>query len=123
MEKYRPSNGSEGDWFINEYCMNCIHENPSQESKHKCDILTFTFCLDLNDKDYPSEWTYNEKHEPICTAFSKWDWNIDGDPNDPDNPKAPKPDDPNQLCFPFIIAEIEQSIKYHSQNPELIKWS
>ncbi len=104
--KYRPSNGTEGMGFIETYCANCIHENPNPELKPNCDILSRTMWYGVNDKEYPTEWVYNEDNKPCCTEFKKWDWGNDGDPNDRDNPKAPVPDDPNQLCFPFIFDEI-----------------
>lgn len=104
--KYRPSNGTEGDYFMCEHCYQCIHDHPNPDLKPKCEIIVLTMCLDLNDKDYPAEWTYDENNKPTCTKFLKWDWDNDGDPNDPDNPKAPVPEDPNQLCLPFIFEEI-----------------
>lgn len=115
-KKYRPSNGSEGDHFISTFCMNCIHENPNPELKPNCEILTFTMCYDVNEPEYPEEWIYNDQGKPVCSSFKKWDWGNDGDPNDPDNPKAPIPEDPNQLCIPFMIAEIEESIKQAALN-------
>ncbi|MBP6512321.1 MAG: hypothetical protein KA347_06610 [Bacteroidia bacterium] len=111
-KKYCPSNGTEGDWFMSKFCCNCIHDNPNYDAKSpRCDILTMTMCVSVNDKDYPKEWIYNEENKPICTAFVKWDWGNDGDPNDPNNPKAPIPEDPNQLCLPFIIDEIKLNTK------------
>jgi hypothetical protein len=106
MKKYRPSNGTEGMAFCEHFCERCIHENPSQESKRKCDILTATMLYDVNEEKYPKEWTYDENGSPTCTNWVKWDWNNDGDPDDPDNPKAPIPENPNQLCFPFLLDEI-----------------
>lgn len=105
--KYRPSNGTEGMSFIDDFCCNCIHEHPNPDSKPKCDLLSASFCYDINEPGYPKEWIYDENDKPTCTAFTRWDWNNDGDPNDPENPKAPTPTDPNQLCLPFIIEEIE----------------
>lgn len=69
--------------------------------------------LSVNDKEYPKEWTYDENDKPICTKWQKWDWGNDGDPDDPENPNAPIPDDPNQLCLPFAITEIEENINEH----------
>jgi hypothetical protein len=110
QRKYRPSNGTEGDYFMSKFCYQCIHDNPDYNAKEpRCEIMTLTMCLDLNDKEYPKEWCYGEDGKPKCTNFVKWDWGNDGDPNDPDNPKAPIPDDPNQLCMPFIIDEIERN--------------
>lgn len=40
----------------------------------KCEILTNTMVYDWKDPKYPSEWTYDEKDKPCCTAFKKWDW-------------------------------------------------
>jgi hypothetical protein len=61
---------------------------------------------DVKDPEYPREWCYDESGKPTCTAWVKWDWGTDGDPDDPDNPKYRPPDDPNQLCMPFIFDEI-----------------
>ena len=104
--KYQPSNGSEGDYFMSEFCMNCINCDPDPDGKKQCDILGRTLCLGVDDPNYPTEWIYNDNDEPTCTAWVKWDWGKDGDPDDPENPKAPIPEDPNQLCFPFIMDEI-----------------
>ena len=109
--KYRPSNGTEGMGFIGLFCDNCINENPHPDNKPKCGILSASMLYDLRDEKYPCEWCYGEDDKPTCTAFVKWDWGNDGDPNDPDNPKAPVPEDPNQLCFPFILDEYEINIK------------
>ena len=108
-KRYRPSNGTEGCCFIETYCMNCIHEKFSHtynDDDKKCDILSRTMIYEINEKEYPEEWQYDENNRPCCTAFKKWDWGNDGDPNDPDNPKYQPPDNPNQLCFPFIFDEI-----------------
>jgi hypothetical protein len=119
MRKYQPSNGTEGMAFIDIWCGNCIHESPEMESKHKCEILTLTMGLDVKDPEYPLEWCYDEKGYGQCTAFVKWDWGNDGDPNDPYNPKAPIPVSDKQLVFPFIVSDIEQSILETYRNPQL----
>jgi hypothetical protein len=99
MNKYKPSNGTEGMIFTDEYCMNCIHCDPNPEGEKQCDILLRTMCYDLNDKEYPEEWTYNEKEEPICTAWKKWNWGAKGNPDDPNNPNYQEPHNPNQLIL------------------------
>lgn len=104
--KYRPSNGDEGMWFTGTYCMNCIHCDPNPNGPKQCEILGKTLWLSVNDPEYPAEWIYDEQGKPICTAWKKWDWGNDGNPDDPNNPKAPIPEDPNQLCLPFILEEI-----------------
>lgn len=109
MKKYRPSNGTEGMYFMDKFCDNCIHENP--ESGKSCDLIAMSMCYDINDTEYPKEWCYNDKDEPTCTKWIKWDWGKNGDPNDPENPLAPLPDNPDQLVMPFIIEEtLKQSI-------------
>lgn len=109
---YRPSNGTEGEAFIYNWCRNCIHGKYEHDQEaDSCDIVCRSFAFDVDDPEYPKEWTYNDQGDAVCTAFVKWDWNNDGDPDDPENPKAPVPEDPNQLCLPFVLEEIERNIK------------
>lgn len=106
MRKYRPSNGTEGEYFIEEHCMNCIHMDPNPEGVKQCDILLRSMVYDIEEKEYPTEWVYKDG-EPTCTSWQKWDWGDDGDPDDPYNPKAPTPVAPNQLMLFSILDEIE----------------
>jgi hypothetical protein len=106
MKKYRPSSGSEGIWFCGMFCDQCINQHPDPNNKKQCMILCRTLCHSINEPEYPTEWVYDENNNPTCTAFVKWDWNNDGDPDDPDNPKAPIPENPMQLTMPFIFDEI-----------------
>lgn len=106
---YVPSNGTEGMAFIEEFCDNCIHEKWSHthnDDDKKCDILSRSMLCSVTEKDYPREWQY-VAGRPTCTAFVKWDWGNDGDPDDPDNPKSPSPPTPiNQLdIFPLYPNE------------------
>lgn len=107
--KYRPSNGTEGDCFIEKYCMNCLHCDPNPDGDKQCMILCNTMEYDIDDEEYPSEWTYDEDNNPICTKWQKWDWGKYGDPDNPDNPLAPPPPlDPNQLSlFPLHPNETD----------------
>lgn len=109
---YRPSNGSEGMGFTGEFCDNCVHENPDPDSKRKCELLSATMMLDPWEKGYPREWQYTPEGKPTCTAFVKWDWGNDGDPDDPDNPKKlPDPPDPCQMdLFPLYPTCVEKPI-------------
>ena len=100
-EKYRPSNGTEGMIFEGKFCSNCIHgkyEHTQDDNDNPCDILSSAFLFDINDDAYPEEWIYDEKGEPTCTAFKKWDWLQR--PEGPDAP-PPIPPDPRQLKIPF----------------------
>jgi hypothetical protein len=103
---YRPSNGTEGMIFEDNYCSHCIHDNPNPNSEKKCEIILAAMCFYPPEPEYPREWVYlNDK--PYCTKFVKWDWGNDGDPDDPHNPKAPSPPTPvNQLnLFPLFPDE------------------
>ena len=104
--KYQPSNGTEGMMFMENYCEQCLHEkwiHTQNDNDLKCEILSNTMIYTIKDKEYPSEWIYNENEKPTCTKFKKWDWdNNDGDDlNEP--PESPT-DDPNQLML-FSIAD------------------
>lgn len=99
MNKYLPSNGTEGMAFTDAYCMQCINCNPNPEGKKQCDILCRSMAYDVNEDEYPKEWTYDKEGRPICTSWNKWDWDTQGDPDDPENPKAPVPFNPNQLLL------------------------
>lgn len=103
MRKYQPSNGTEGDYFISEHCMQCLHCDPDPSGAKQCEILCATMCFNVTDKEYPKEWCYIDD-KPTCTKWQKWDWGEDGDPDDPNNPKAPPVDDPNQLML-FSVAD------------------
>ena len=119
MKKYRPSNGCEGDWFLSNFCSNCIHgkfEHTGDIKDNPCEIASNSMLFDLKDKEYPEEWQYDEKGEPTCTAFVKWDWNRDNDGNWIDPPPQ-IPDDPNQLCMPFLFDEI--GVKQLKEEPAM----
>lgn len=111
MKLYRPSNGTEGDMFMDNFCYQCIHENPKENGSPKCEIITLVMCYDTKDKEYPKEWCYDENEKPTCTKFTKFDWSNDNDGDEYTPPLAPIPDDPNQLCMPFIIDEVNSNIE------------
>jgi len=105
MDKYQPSNGTEGMSFIEDHCMQCLHCDPDPSGAKQCKILCATMCFNVNDKEYPNEWVYIDD-KPTCTKWQKWDWGEDGDPDDPNNPKAPPVDDPNQLMLFSVSDDI-----------------
>lgn len=103
--KYQPSSGSEGIWFCGNFCDRCANQHPDYNHPKQCMILCRTMCHNIKDKEYPEEWIYNDQDKPVCTAHVPWDWGRDDDGNWIEPPVAP-PDDPNQLCMPFIFDEI-----------------
>lgn len=70
-EKYRPSNGTEGDCFQAAWCEKCERDREYQESnggKPGCEILARTMACDVDDPRYPIEWIV-DADGPKCTAF------------------------------------------------------
>jgi len=62
---YRPSNGSEGEWFLGRFCHRCVKDSEGKP----CSILGRTFTYNETDKRYPKEWI-EDADGPRCTAFS-----------------------------------------------------
>ena len=60
---YRPSNGTEGQIFQEQWCDRC-----RRGQGDGCRILSDSMAFDTSDKEYPSELRY-ENDMPICTAF------------------------------------------------------
>lgn len=86
LRLYRPSNGSEGDWFRGQFCDRCVRDRDWRESEtNPCEILNATLCLSTDDPHYPSEWRYDENDDPVCMAF-------DRDPSVP-NPEPLTPEE------------------------------
>ncbi|WP_417216540.1 hypothetical protein [Alcanivorax sp.] len=63
-EKWRPSNGTEGEMFIASQCDGCKRWNGGD-----CKILLKTMFFDVEDEDYPPEWCYGDDGQPKCAAF------------------------------------------------------
>lgn len=114
--KYQPSNGTEGMWFIDEHCMNCLHCDPNPDGEKQCMILGNSMAYSINDPEYPKEWIYVED-KPTCTKWQKWDWGNDGNPDDPDNPKAPKPDEPINLDQLKLFPLYPDESTFESKKP------
>lgn len=70
-EAYRPSNGSEGDFFQAKYCNRCDNDWLFRTFGEGtgCHILAKTLIFDTRDEEYPKEWVYNDAGRPVCTAF------------------------------------------------------
>ncbi len=102
---FRPSNGTEGDIFCDNYCFQCIHERwahfmDEDNEEDKCEIYSRMMLFDIKDPEYPAELIYMNK-KPTCTNYVHWDWGNDRDGRN----EPPKPDSvgPNQLMFPFML--------------------
>lgn len=69
---YRPSNGTEGEYFEAKFCGKCERERAFREShgeKGGCSIHAHVFALSIDDKDYPKEWRQDGPEGPRCDAF------------------------------------------------------
>ena len=66
-ELYRPSNGTEGEIFAEEWCDNCIYDDA--ENERYCPIFNASMAYLIDDPKYPREWIYDENGEPMCTKF------------------------------------------------------
>lgn len=64
--KYRPSNGSEGEWFMSKFCERCVKDSEARP----CRIIGLTMSLDISHKDYPRAWVEDAETGPRCTEFS-----------------------------------------------------
>jgi hypothetical protein len=93
---YEPSNGTEGEWFMEQFCYRCKHElfiHTANHAHHKCDILNRALTHTHKEPDYPKEWVY-EGTKPICTAHVAHKWfNEQGELQEYEEPF----EDPNQL--------------------------
>lgn len=65
--------------------------------------MSRSLLYDAKDPKYPREWVFNSEGWPVCTAWSKWDWNSEkGD----EPPTPPEPEDPRQLLMPLDITDL-----------------
>jgi hypothetical protein len=65
---YRPSNGTEGDMFMAEWCGNCASADYEGDG---CVIQLRALMHKIDDPDYPAEWSLTDGGCPQCTAFCK----------------------------------------------------
>ena len=80
--KYRPSNGSEGVSFCEDFCDQCKFCGWTLDGEPKepnCDILIRSLTFGIDEPEYPEELTYTDGKGPNCSKFQKWDW-TKGDP-------------------------------------------
>lgn len=65
-QKWRPSNGTEGEMFQSNYCSDCDR----WDEETGCPIAAATFSLDKGDPEYPQEWQIGSDGQPTCSAFN-----------------------------------------------------
>lgn len=64
MKLYRPSNGTEGMYFIDDWCFKC-----ERDKDEDCPLLAASLAYAIDEPEYPQEWHYDDKGEPICSEF------------------------------------------------------
>lgn len=71
IEPYQPSNGAEGECFMEKFCFKCAKDNfdPDTGGGDPCQILGNTMLFDEDDAGYPREWRQDGPEGPRCTAF------------------------------------------------------
>lgn len=71
VKLYRPSNGTEGEIFMDAWCGKCakFERCPEVGGRH-CDIQMRSFIHGIDEPEYPGEWRHDKDGEPYCTAFS-----------------------------------------------------
>jgi len=71
MKSFRPSNGTEGMMFSEQFCERCKHEGFTP-GESPCEILGNTMFYDISDDEYPREWVQDDDGtNPRCTAFEE----------------------------------------------------
>lgn len=68
VEPYRPSNGTEGEFFQEAWCYRCARDTEARP----CSILTRTMAFNIEENGYPKEWIRDVgpwPGNPRCTAF------------------------------------------------------
>lgn len=64
VELFRPSNGTIGSIFCEDFCYRCQHD------WEKCEILTHTLIHSIDEPEYPREWITDARGSR-CTAFRR----------------------------------------------------
>ena len=62
---YRPSNGTEGEMFMAEFCDRC------SKCDVGCQIIVASMAFEKDDPEYPKEWVFDSEGCPTCTAFEE----------------------------------------------------
>jgi len=93
---YRPSNGIEGECFMETFCFRCARDakyRQSQDGNDGCPIIAAALIYELSDPKYPPEWVSDESG-PRCTAFT-----LDSEPDEIDRFYARR--DPREADLPL----------------------
>jgi hypothetical protein len=72
VRPYRPSNGTEGEIFMERWCATCQRDADFQDGNDGagCEIAARALAFDIGQPDYPAEWCETSEG-PLCTAWEK----------------------------------------------------
>lgn len=65
---YRPSNGTEGDLFVNAWCTDCYRFD-AEDGPLDCPVFEGMFCHEIGEEGYPEELVWADNGQPLCKAF------------------------------------------------------
>lgn len=70
IKPYRPSNGTDGEIFMDRFCWHCTRHCETAP----CEILHRSLIHGVDDDEYPKEWVKDERTgDPFCKAFTQKD--------------------------------------------------
>lgn len=74
-QPYRPSNGTEGEIFMGQWCARCLRDKERREGDAfaGCDIITMTMAFDIDHPSYPKAWVQDDDGQPSCLEFTAED--------------------------------------------------
>lgn len=67
-EPYRPSNGTEGMMFEEEFCSRCVKQD-GPDGDSMCSVWDAAMFFSADEPDYPKELVWSPEGHPICKAF------------------------------------------------------
>ena len=72
MKPYKPSNGTEGIIFQEQFCDRCLHnQDIDDECGVGCPILIATFFASIGAPSYPNQWVEDDNgSNPRCLAHN-----------------------------------------------------
>ncbi|WP_278983242.1 hypothetical protein [Sphingobium yanoikuyae] len=83
LHAYRPSNGTEGEIFMSQWCAKCTLDRGRREGDafDGCEIIDLTMAYDIDDPSYPDAWVRDDDGTPHCLKFAPED--VSDQPLDP----------------------------------------
>lgn len=70
-QRYEPSNGTEGDFFMDKWCRTCQRDRAMREGLDidDCDDNELCPIVAASYRGEAEEWVYGKDGQPMCTAY------------------------------------------------------